>query len=29
VVNATPWSWPWRFQLTQRIELVRSDRSPH
>jgi SAM-dependent methyltransferase len=28
VVNATPWSWPWRFQLTQRIELVRSDRSP-
>ena len=28
VVNAMPWSWPWRFQLTQRIELVRADRSP-
>jgi SAM-dependent methyltransferase len=28
VVNATPWSWPWRFQLTQRIELARADRSP-
>jgi SAM-dependent methyltransferase len=27
VVKATPWSWPWRFQLTQRIELVRADRS--
>jgi SAM-dependent methyltransferase len=25
--NATPWHWPWRFQLTQRIELVRGDRS--
>ncbi len=24
VVNATPWRWPWRFNLTQRIELVRS-----
>jgi SAM-dependent methyltransferase len=22
VVKATPWSWPWRFQLTQRIELT-------
>jgi ubiquinone/menaquinone biosynthesis C-methylase UbiE len=29
VVKATPWSWPWRFQLTQRIELARADRSPH
>jgi SAM-dependent methyltransferase len=28
VVKATPWSWPWRFQLTQRIELVRADGSP-
>jgi SAM-dependent methyltransferase len=27
VVNTTPWSWPWRLQLTQRIELVRADRS--
>jgi SAM-dependent methyltransferase len=27
VVKATPWSWPWRFQLTQRIELVRTERS--
>jgi SAM-dependent methyltransferase len=25
VVNATPWRWPWRFQLTQRIELIRAD----
>jgi SAM-dependent methyltransferase len=23
LVNATPWGWPWRFTLTQRIELVR------
>jgi SAM-dependent methyltransferase len=23
VVKATPWSWPWRFHLTQRVELVR------
>jgi SAM-dependent methyltransferase len=23
VVTATPWRWPWRFNLTQRIELVR------
>jgi ubiquinone/menaquinone biosynthesis C-methylase UbiE len=22
VVSATPWRWPWRFTLTQRIELV-------
>jgi SAM-dependent methyltransferase len=27
VVKATPWSWPWRFQLTQRMELARTDRS--
>jgi SAM-dependent methyltransferase len=27
LVKATPWSWPWRFQLTQRIELARADRS--
>jgi hypothetical protein len=26
VVNATP--WPWRFTLTQRIELVRAERAP-
>ena len=28
VVNVTPWRWPWRFTLTQRIELARADRSP-
>ncbi|MFN2557890.1 MAG: class I SAM-dependent methyltransferase [Nitriliruptorales bacterium] len=22
VLNVTPWQWPWRFRLTQRIELV-------
>jgi ubiquinone/menaquinone biosynthesis C-methylase UbiE len=27
VVSATPWRWPWRFALTQRIELVRPDPS--
>jgi SAM-dependent methyltransferase len=27
VVTATPWRWPWRFKLTQRIELVRADAS--
>jgi SAM-dependent methyltransferase len=27
VVKATPWSWPWRLQLTQRMELARADRS--
>jgi SAM-dependent methyltransferase len=27
VVKATPWSWPWRFQLTQRIDLARAERS--
>jgi SAM-dependent methyltransferase len=26
VVNTTAWPWPWRFNLTQRIELVRADR---
>jgi ubiquinone/menaquinone biosynthesis C-methylase UbiE len=25
VVSATPWCWPWRFALTQRIELVRDE----
>jgi hypothetical protein len=24
VVSATPWRWPWRFKLTQRIELTGS-----
>jgi SAM-dependent methyltransferase len=24
VVSATPWRWPWGFNLTQRIELVRA-----
>jgi ubiquinone/menaquinone biosynthesis C-methylase UbiE len=24
VVSATPWRWPWRFNLTRRIELARS-----
>jgi ubiquinone/menaquinone biosynthesis C-methylase UbiE len=28
VVSATPWRWPCRFKLTQRIELVRADGSP-
>ena len=28
VASATPWRWPWRFNLTQRIELVRADGSP-
>ena len=28
VVKATPWRWPWRFTLTQRIELARADKSP-
>lgn len=28
VVRATPWPWPCRFRLTQRIELVRPDGSP-
>jgi SAM-dependent methyltransferase len=25
VVDSTPWRWPWRFTLTQRMELVRAD----
>ena len=25
VIGATPWRWPWRLELTQRIELVRAD----
>jgi SAM-dependent methyltransferase len=28
VAKATPWPWPLRFNLTQRIELVRADGSP-
>jgi SAM-dependent methyltransferase len=28
LVSATPWRWPWRFNLTQRIELVRADGLP-
>jgi SAM-dependent methyltransferase len=28
VVAATPWRWPWRFTLTQRIELARADGAP-
>jgi SAM-dependent methyltransferase len=28
VASATPWRWPWRFALTQRIELVRADGAP-
>jgi SAM-dependent methyltransferase len=24
VVGATPWRWPWKFSLTQKIELVRA-----
>jgi SAM-dependent methyltransferase len=28
VVSSTPWRWPWRFSLAQRIELVRDDASP-
>jgi SAM-dependent methyltransferase len=25
VENATPWQWPWRFTLTQRVQLIRAD----
>jgi SAM-dependent methyltransferase len=25
VVDTTPWRWPWKLNLTQRIELVRAD----
>jgi SAM-dependent methyltransferase len=28
LVKATPWSWPWRIQLTQRIELARAIDQP-
>jgi SAM-dependent methyltransferase len=28
VRSATPWRWPWRFHLTQRIELVHADHAP-
>jgi SAM-dependent methyltransferase len=28
VVNVTPWHWPWRFNLSQRTELVRADGHP-
>lgn len=28
LLNATPWRWPWRFSLAQRIEFVRPDGSP-
>ena len=28
VVSAAPWRWPWKFKLTRRIEMVRSDGSP-
>jgi len=25
IVSVTPWRWPWRFVLTQRVELVRAN----
>jgi SAM-dependent methyltransferase len=28
VVDVTPWRWPWRLALTQRIELARADKAP-
>lgn len=28
LVSATPWRWPWRFSLTQRVELLRPDGEP-
>ena len=28
MVTTTPWRWPWRFALTQRIELVHADGAP-
>ena len=28
VINATPWRWPWRVSLSQRIELVRREVPP-
>jgi hypothetical protein len=27
-VKVTPWRWPWRFTLIQRIELARAHQSP-
>jgi hypothetical protein len=28
VVSAAPWSWPWRFSLTQRVEFVPAPGDP-
>jgi SAM-dependent methyltransferase len=28
LVTSTPWRWPWRFALTQRVELMRADEEP-
>ncbi len=28
VVSATPWRWPWRFHLAERVELARADDAP-
>jgi SAM-dependent methyltransferase len=28
IVSATPWRWPWRLTLTQRIDLTRANGSP-
>jgi SAM-dependent methyltransferase len=28
VESATPWRWPWRFTLTQRVQLLRADAGP-
>jgi SAM-dependent methyltransferase len=28
VVSATPWRWPWKFSISQRIELVGTDGAP-
>jgi SAM-dependent methyltransferase len=25
IVSVVPWKWPWRFRLSQRIELIRAD----
>jgi ubiquinone/menaquinone biosynthesis C-methylase UbiE len=29
VVNVTPWRWPWRLALLERIEFARSDVTDH
>lgn len=29
VVDSTPWRWPWRFRLTQRIELLSGTDARH